>query len=76
MTCTRILAQLADERKAENTKLSELAKSELTPEQLTYRKGTRYIVMSKPSMIAAHYRKLKGLNVGEFDDDDEDDDTE
>ncbi|KAJ7093745.1 hypothetical protein C8R44DRAFT_684822 [Mycena epipterygia] len=71
MKYTRILQQLTIERKAENEKLTVLAKSELTAEQLTYRKGAQYLVMTKPSMIAAYYRKLKGLDAGESDNEDD-----
>lgn len=71
MKYTRILQQLAIERKAENEKVAALARSELTTEQLTYRKGAQYLVMTKPSMIAAYYRKLKGLDAGESDNEDD-----
>jgi hypothetical protein len=30
---------------------------------LTYRKGGQHYVMTKPAMIAAQYRKLKGLDA-------------
>ncbi|KAJ7462935.1 hypothetical protein FB451DRAFT_1266372 [Mycena latifolia] len=72
MKYTRILAHLANERKAENERLANLARVELTPEQLTYRKGANRYVMTKDSMIAALYRKLKGLDADESDGDDND----
>lgn len=68
---TPLLAQLARERTAENARLAELAHQELTTEQLTYRKGGKRFVMTKPAMIAAHYRRLKGLQ-NDLDDEDED----
>ncbi|KAJ6622807.1 hypothetical protein B0H10DRAFT_1944404 [Mycena sp. CBHHK59/15] len=71
MKYTPLLAQLAKERKAENEKLAELARRELTTEQLTYRKGAQHYVMMKPAMIAAHYRKLKGLDGDDLDDDED-----
>ncbi|KAJ6543208.1 hypothetical protein DFH09DRAFT_928757, partial [Mycena vulgaris] len=73
MRYTRILAQLAKHRKTENAQLAQLAKVELTPEQLSYRKGGHHYVMKKDSMIAACYRKLKGLDAGDSDDDNDND---
>lgn len=69
---TPLLKQLESERKAENQRLVDLALAELTPEQLTYRKGSARVRMTKPAMIAAHYRKLKGLSM-EDEEDEEDD---
>jgi hypothetical protein len=69
MKYTQILAQLAKERKTENARLAHLAKLELTPEQLTYRKGGQHYVMTKDSMIVACYLKLKGLDAGDSDND-------
>ncbi|KAJ6452715.1 hypothetical protein C8R47DRAFT_263328 [Mycena vitilis] len=68
---TPLLSRLAQERKAENERLSVLARQELTTEQLTYRRGSQYIVMTSPAMIAAHYRKLKGLDANDMEADDE-----
>ncbi|KAF8209788.1 hypothetical protein K438DRAFT_1665923 [Mycena galopus ATCC 62051] len=65
---TPLLKILELERKAEDEKLAALALIELTPEQLTYRKGSERIVMKKPAMIAAHYRKLTGLAAEDVDD--------
>ncbi|KAJ7784005.1 hypothetical protein DFH07DRAFT_997523 [Mycena maculata] len=70
MKYTPLLTQLSKERKVENEKLAEVAQRELTSEQLTYRKGADHFVMTKPSMIAAYYRKLKGLEVEEDGDED------
>ncbi|KAJ7434194.1 hypothetical protein B0H11DRAFT_1888466 [Mycena galericulata] len=70
---TPLLTRLAAERKAENEKLADLARRELTPQQLTYRKGAMHFVMTKPAMIAALYRKLKGLDPEDDEDDDEED---
>ncbi|KAJ6448838.1 hypothetical protein C8R45DRAFT_1224608 [Mycena sanguinolenta] len=50
-----------------------LARSELTTEQLTYRKGGKMYVMTKASMIAAQYRRLKGLDLGDEDEDEDED---
>ncbi|KAJ7793534.1 hypothetical protein B0H14DRAFT_2533425 [Mycena olivaceomarginata] len=74
MKYTPLLKELAKERQAENERLADLARRELTAEQLTYRKGGGHFVMTKPAMIAAHYRKLKGL-VDVEDMDTNDDDT-
>jgi hypothetical protein len=63
MKYTPLLARLAEERKVENERLADLAVRELTTEQLTYRKGGQHYVMTKPAMIAAQYRKLKGLDA-------------
>ncbi|KAJ6545133.1 hypothetical protein B0H10DRAFT_2033346 [Mycena sp. CBHHK59/15] len=71
MKYTPILKKLANERKEENEKLAALALSELTTEDLSYRKGGKIYVMRKPAMIAAHYRRLKGLASEDFGDDDE-----
>ncbi|KAF8152723.1 hypothetical protein K438DRAFT_1515251, partial [Mycena galopus ATCC 62051] len=60
---TPLLARLSAERKAENARLTALAQQELTTEQLTYRKGGQHHMMTKPAMIAAQYRKLKGLDA-------------
>ncbi|KAJ7362936.1 hypothetical protein DFH08DRAFT_682656 [Mycena albidolilacea] len=65
---TPLLKQLESERKAENQRLVDLALAELTPEQLTYRKGSMHVHMTKPAMIAAYYRKLKGLSMEDEDD--------
>lgn len=73
MKYTPLLARLSAERKAENTRLAEVAQRELTAEQLTYRKGGQYYVMKKPAMIAAQYRKLKGIDTDELDEDESDD---
>ncbi|KAJ7765927.1 hypothetical protein DFH07DRAFT_737501 [Mycena maculata] len=70
MKYTPLLTQLSKERKVENEKLAEVAQRELKSEQLTYRKGADRFVMTKPSMIAAYYRKLKGLDVEEDGDED------
>ncbi|KAJ7490773.1 hypothetical protein FB451DRAFT_1023540 [Mycena latifolia] len=72
MKYTRILTHLANEWKTENKRLANLARAELTPEQLTYRKGANHYVMTKDSMIAAYYCKLKGFDAGESDGDDDD----
>ncbi|KAJ7847623.1 hypothetical protein B0H14DRAFT_2769785 [Mycena olivaceomarginata] len=48
-----------------------LALCELNPDELMYRKGGKHYKMMKPAMIAAHYRKLKGLDAGEMDADDD-----
>ncbi|KAF8217325.1 hypothetical protein K438DRAFT_1954176 [Mycena galopus ATCC 62051] len=56
---TPLLKKLELERKAEDEKLAALALVKLTPDQLTYRKGSELIVMKKPAMIAAHYRVLR-----------------
>jgi hypothetical protein len=73
MKYTPIIARLAEERHAENQRLSDLALRELTTEQLTYRRGSNYYVMKRPSMIANTYRRLKGLEVEDVDDDDAED---
>lgn len=73
MKYTPLLKQLAKERKVENEKLADLARHELTTEQLTYRKGAQLFVMTKPAMIAAQYRKLRGLEDEDLGDGDEDD---
>ncbi|KAJ7892544.1 hypothetical protein B0H14DRAFT_2686793 [Mycena olivaceomarginata] len=73
MKYTPIIARLAEERHAENQRLSDLALRELTTEQLTYRRGSNYYVMKRPSMIANTYRRLKGLEVEDVDDDDVED---
>ncbi|KAJ7793762.1 hypothetical protein B0H14DRAFT_2622518 [Mycena olivaceomarginata] len=65
---TPLLRTLKLEREAEDEKLAALALVELTPDQLTYRKGSERIVMKKPAMIAAHYRKLTGLTADDVDD--------
>ncbi|KAJ7800240.1 hypothetical protein B0H14DRAFT_3490858 [Mycena olivaceomarginata] len=62
--------------KSENERLTELARAELTPEKLTYRKGGERFVMTKPSMIAALYRRLKGLEVDELEDVDDGEDED
>ncbi|KAJ7907462.1 hypothetical protein B0H13DRAFT_2332378 [Mycena leptocephala] len=65
------------ERKEENEQLADLAHAELTPEQLTYRKGGDRFVTTKPAKIAALYRKLKGFEVeDEHADDNEDEDED
>ncbi|KAJ7791080.1 hypothetical protein B0H14DRAFT_3161085 [Mycena olivaceomarginata] len=69
---TPLLKQLESERKAENQRLVDLALAELTPEQLTYRKGSTRVRMTKPAMIAAHYRKLKGLSMEDEEDEEGD----
>ncbi|KAJ7601746.1 hypothetical protein B0H17DRAFT_1122912, partial [Mycena rosella] len=71
MKYTRILEALAKERKAENAQLADLARMELTAEQLTYRKGSQRYLMTKDSMIAAYYRKFKGFDSGGSDDEDD-----
>ncbi|KAJ7709108.1 hypothetical protein B0H14DRAFT_3525313 [Mycena olivaceomarginata] len=76
MKYTPLLKQLQSERKAENERLTELARAELTPEKLTYRKGGERFVMIKPSMIAALYRRLKGLEVDELEDVDDREDED
>ncbi|KAJ7331072.1 hypothetical protein DFH08DRAFT_966812 [Mycena albidolilacea] len=65
---TPLLRTLKLERAAEDEKLAALALAELTSDQLTYRKGSERIVMKKPAMIAAHYRKLTGLAADDVDD--------
>ncbi|KAJ7741435.1 hypothetical protein DFH07DRAFT_751072 [Mycena maculata] len=65
MKYTPLLAQLSKERKVENEKLAEVAWRELTAEQLTYHKGGQHFVMTKPAMIVAYHRKLKGLDTEE-----------
>ncbi|KAJ7736982.1 hypothetical protein DFH07DRAFT_985795 [Mycena maculata] len=67
---TPLLARLAAERKVADEKLADLARHELTTEQLTYRKGAQLHVMTKPAMIAACYRRLKGIDVDDEGDDD------
>ncbi|KAJ7730052.1 hypothetical protein B0H14DRAFT_2409654, partial [Mycena olivaceomarginata] len=69
---TLLLKQLESEWKAENQRLVDLALAELTPEQLTYRKGSARVRMTKPAMIAAHYRKLKGLSMEDEEDEEGD----
>lgn len=76
MKYTPLLKQLQSERKAENERLTELARAELTPEKLTYRKGGERFVMTKPSMIATLYRRLKGLEVDELEDVDDGEDED
>lgn len=71
MKYTPLLARLAAERKADNEKLADLARRELTMEQLTYRKGAQHYVMTKPAMIAAHYCKLRGIEMEDYVEDDE-----
>ncbi|KAJ7082706.1 hypothetical protein B0H15DRAFT_785586 [Mycena belliarum] len=71
MKYTPILKQLAATRKADDARLADLARSELTEEQRTYRKGASRFVMTKNSMLAAHYRKLKGLNRDDSDSDED-----
>ncbi|KAJ7683782.1 hypothetical protein B0H17DRAFT_985676 [Mycena rosella] len=71
MKYTRILEALAKERKAENAQLADLARMELTAEQLTYRKGSQRYLMTKDSMIAAYYRIFKGFDSGGSDDEDD-----
>ncbi|KAJ7791826.1 hypothetical protein B0H14DRAFT_2933931 [Mycena olivaceomarginata] len=62
MKYTPLFKQLATERMAENERLAN---------ELMYRKGGKHYKMTKPAMIAAHYRKLKGLDAGEMDADDD-----
>ncbi|KAJ6471051.1 hypothetical protein C8R45DRAFT_1015359 [Mycena sanguinolenta] len=73
---TPLLKRLEAERKAEDERLAELARVELTEEQLTYRRGADRIVMTKISRIASTYRKLKGLEVGDGGADGEEDEEE
>ncbi|KAK7015319.1 hypothetical protein R3P38DRAFT_2786832 [Favolaschia claudopus] len=75
MKYTPLLKQLT-RRKEEVTRIAAIAIQELTPEQLTYRKGGQYCVMRKASTIAARYRELKGLvgmDLGEEEEEGEDD---
>ncbi|KAJ7714249.1 hypothetical protein DFH07DRAFT_934665 [Mycena maculata] len=68
---TPLLARLAAQRRLADEKLADLARRELTTEQLTYRKGVQLHVMTKPAMIAACYRRLKGIDVEDEGYDDE-----
>lgn len=65
LTYTAIVARLAQQREAEDATLAEAALSEYGSafaETFKYRRGSQWFVMQKPSIIAKHYRALKGLS--------------
>lgn len=65
LTYTAIVARLAQLREAEDATLAETARSEYGSafaDTFKYRRGSNWFVMRKPSIIAKHYRALKGLS--------------
>lgn len=66
-TCPRTSSRAVDD-----ARVAELALRELTLEQLSYRKGAITYVMTKPAMIAAQYRKLRGIQDDLHDEEEED----
>ncbi|KAJ7602153.1 hypothetical protein FB45DRAFT_1015823 [Roridomyces roridus] len=67
---TRILTALTAERKEEDARLAVLAKAELPPSQLMYRKGSEWKPYQKNDALARIYRRFKGYNTEDSDDSD------
>ena len=64
MAYTTIVAQLAKQREAVDFALAQKAREEYGGDfesEFSYRRGSEVIVMTKPAVIARHYRTLQGL---------------
>jgi hypothetical protein len=62
LSFTAIVERLRLSRKAEDERVSEIAKAEYAgsfAEHFSYRKGAATRVMSDPAIIAKHYRSLQ-----------------
>ncbi|KAJ7601282.1 hypothetical protein FB45DRAFT_1049803 [Roridomyces roridus] len=70
LSLTRIQSILMVERKAEDARLAVLAKAELPPSRLMYRKGSEWKPYQKNDALARIYRQFKGCNVEDSDDSD------
>ncbi|KAJ7618073.1 hypothetical protein FB45DRAFT_1103494 [Roridomyces roridus] len=70
LSLTRIQSVLTAERKAEDARLAVLAKAEIPPSRLMYRKGSEWKPYQKNDALARIYRQFKGCNLEDSDDSD------